>query len=63
MTEFIHAVAGSIADYPKLAYAAVLVLALSESIPVIGAFVPGSAVIIALSALNSRVLVRNDMAL
>lgn len=51
MTEFIHTVTGFIADYPHLAYAAVLLLSLSESLPVIGAFVPGSAVIIALSAL------------
>jgi len=48
---FLHTINAFIAEYPHLAYAAVLLLALSESLPVIGAFVPGSAVIIALSAL------------
>lgn len=48
---FLHAVTGFIAENPHYAYAAVLLLALSESLPVIGAFIPGSAVIIALSAL------------
>jgi membrane protein DedA with SNARE-associated domain/membrane-associated phospholipid phosphatase len=51
MSGFLHSVTGFIAAYPHLAYAAVLLLALSESLPVIGAVVPGSGVIIALSAL------------
>ncbi|WP_374438022.1 bifunctional DedA family/phosphatase PAP2 family protein [Pseudomonas panipatensis] len=40
-----------ITEHPQLTYAVVLLLALSESIPVIGAVVPGTAVIIAISAL------------
>lgn len=40
-----------IAAHPHLAYAAVLLLALSESIPVIGVFIPGTAAILAISAL------------
>lgn len=51
MSGILHTITAFIAEYPHLAYAAVLLLALSESLPVIGAFVPGSAVIIALSAL------------
>lgn len=51
MSGSLHTITAFIADNPHLAYAAVLLLALSESLPVIGAFVPGSAVIIALSAL------------
>jgi hypothetical protein len=48
---FIHAVTAFVAEYPHLAYTAVLVLALSGFLPVVGAFVPGSVVIIALNAL------------
>ena len=51
MQELLHTVTGFIAANPHLAYAAVLLLALSESLPGIGALVPGSAAIIALSAL------------
>jgi undecaprenyl-diphosphatase len=40
-----------IAAYPHLAYAAILLLALSESIPVIGVFIPGTAAILAVSSL------------
>jgi undecaprenyl-diphosphatase len=51
MTSFFSAAAGFIASHPHFAYAAVFLLALSESIPIIGAVVPGSAVILAISAL------------
>src|SRR5260370_39294119 len=51
LTSVFAAVAGFIAAYPYLAYAAVFLLALSESIPIIGVVVPGSAVILAISAL------------
>ncbi len=51
VTSFLSAVTAFIAAYPHLAYAAVLLLALSESIPVIGVVVPGTAVILAVSAL------------
>lgn len=40
-----------IASHAHLAYAAVFLLALSESIPVIGAVVPGTAIIVGLAAL------------
>ncbi|EJB03372.1 putative membrane-associated protein [Rhizobium leguminosarum bv. trifolii WSM597] len=40
-----------IAAHPHLAYAVVLLLALSESVPVIGVIVPGTAVILAIGAL------------
>ncbi|HHW39445.1 MAG TPA: phosphatase PAP2 family protein [Bacillales bacterium] len=40
-----------IAAYPHLAYAAILLLALSESLPAIGVFIPGTAAILAVSAL------------
>ncbi len=51
MSGLLHGITGYIAANPHFAYAAVLLLALSESLPVIGAVVPGSGVIIALSAL------------
>lgn len=51
MTSFLSDATGFIAAHPYLAYAAVLLLALSESIPVVGVVVPGTAVIVAISAL------------
>lgn len=51
VASFFSAVTAFIAAHPHLAYAAVLLLALSESIPVIGVFIPGTAVILAVSAL------------
>ena len=51
LASFFSAVTEFIAAYPHFAYAAVLLLALSESVPVIGAVVPGTAVIVAISAL------------
>ncbi len=46
-----------IAANPHLAYIAVFLLALSEAVPVVGALVPGSALIIGISALAPRGLV------
>jgi membrane protein DedA with SNARE-associated domain len=40
-----------VSAHPHLAYAAVFLLALSEAIPVVGAVVPGSALVIGISAL------------
>jgi membrane protein DedA with SNARE-associated domain len=40
-----------ISAHPYLAYGAVFLLALSEAVPVVGAIVPGSALIIGISAL------------
>ena len=51
MMSLFSAVTGFIASHPHLAYAAVFLLALSEAIPVIGTVVPGSTVILAISAL------------
>lgn len=51
VASFFSAVTEFIAARPHFAYAAVLLLALSESVPVIGAVVPGTAVILAISAL------------
>lgn len=51
VASFFSAITAFIAEYPHLAYAAVLLLALSESIPVVGVFVPGTAAILAVSAL------------
>ena len=51
MTSFVSTVIEFISAHPHLAYLVVLLLAASESIPVLGALVPGSAVIVAASAL------------
>ncbi|MGO4622464.1 VTT domain-containing protein [Ensifer sp. 2TAB8] len=51
VASFLSAVTGFIAAHPGVAYAAVLLLALSESIPFFGAFIPGTAGILAISAL------------
>jgi undecaprenyl-diphosphatase len=51
VTSFLSAVTAFIAAHPHLAYAAVLLLASSESIPVVGVVVPGSAMVLAISAL------------
>lgn len=51
VASFFSAVTAFIAAHPHLAYATVLLLALSESIPVIGVFIPGTAAILAISAL------------
>jgi membrane protein DedA with SNARE-associated domain len=48
---FFSALTDYIASHPHLAYAAIFLLALSESIPVIGAVVPGTAIIVGLAAL------------
>jgi undecaprenyl-diphosphatase len=48
---FFSATTAFIAEHPHFAYATVLLLALSESVPVIGAVVPGTAVIVGVGAL------------
>jgi undecaprenyl-diphosphatase len=48
---FFTALIDYIASHPHLAYAAIFLLALSESIPVIGVVVPGTAIIVGLAAL------------
>lgn len=51
MGSWLTAAAEFIAAHPHLAYAAVALLALSEAIPVLGTVIPGTATIIAISAL------------
>ncbi len=51
MTSLISSVIEFLTAHPHVAYIAVFLLALSESLPVMGAVVPGTAVILALSAL------------
>ncbi len=48
---FFSALTHYIASHPHLVYAAIFLLALSESVPVIGAVVPGTAIIVGLAAL------------
>lgn len=51
MASFLSHMTNLVAGHPYAAYAAVFLLAMSESIPVIGAVVPGTAVILGISAL------------
>lgn len=51
MGSWVSGMVAFLADNPHLAYAAVLLLALSEAVPLVGAAVPGTAVIVAMSAL------------
>ncbi len=51
MTSWIAGITAWVTIHPMLAYGAVFLLALSESIPIIGVIVPGTAVIVAVSAL------------
>ncbi|TPG78072.1 phosphatase PAP2 family protein [Pseudomonas caspiana] len=51
MTSLVSSIIEFLTAHPHVAYMAVFLLALSESIPIIGAVVPGTAVILALSAL------------
>jgi len=51
MTSMVSSIIEFLTVHPHVAYLAVFLLALSESVPIIGAVVPGTAVILALSAL------------
>jgi undecaprenyl-diphosphatase len=51
VASFLSAVTAFIAAHPHFAYAAVLLLALSESIAIVGVVVPASAIILGISAL------------
>jgi len=51
MTSLVSSIIEFLTVNPHVAYLAVFLLALSESVPIIGAVVPGTAVILALSAL------------
>jgi membrane protein DedA with SNARE-associated domain len=48
---FVTVITDLVSMHPHLAYGAVFLLALSEAIPIVGALVPGSALIIGISAL------------
>lgn len=52
MTSVLTWIVDLLTAYPHIAYLAVFLLALSEAIPVVGALIPGSAIIVALSALT-----------
>ena len=54
----LSAVTALIASYPIFAYVSVFLLALSECIPIVGVVVPGSAAILAISALTPTGAVR-----
>lgn len=51
MLSYLHTVIQFVAAYPHVAYGLVFFAALSEALPVVGVFVPGSVIIIAVSAL------------
>ena len=51
MNESLHALIDVVSDHAGWAYATVFVAALLEAVPVLGSFVPGSTVIVAISAL------------
>ena len=58
MTSSLSTIIGLIASHPNIAYTAVFLLALSESVPIVGLVVPGSAVIVAISALTPTGMVK-----
>jgi membrane protein DedA with SNARE-associated domain len=51
LNESLHALIGFVSDHAGWAYTTVFLAALLEAIPVLGSFVPGSTVIVAISAL------------
>lgn len=51
MNETLHALIDVVSDHADWAYATVFLAALLEAVPVLGSFVPGSTVIVAISAL------------
>jgi membrane protein DedA with SNARE-associated domain len=51
VNESLHALIGFVSDHAGWAYATVFLAALLEAVPVLGSFVPGSTVIVAISAL------------
>jgi undecaprenyl-diphosphatase len=51
MLAYLHTLIEFVAAYPHVAYGLVFIAALSEALPVVGVFVPGSLTILAVSAL------------
>jgi membrane protein DedA with SNARE-associated domain len=50
MTSYFEPLVGFVGAHPQLSFFAVFLLALSEAVPVIGTVVPGSTLILAISA-------------
>jgi membrane protein DedA with SNARE-associated domain/membrane-associated phospholipid phosphatase len=57
MTSFFAGIVDLVSAHPHFAYAAVFLLALSEAMPVVGTVVPGSTLILGISALAPRGIV------
>ena len=57
MTAFLTAIVDFVSAHPHFAYAAVFLLALSEAMPIIGTVVPGSTLILGISALAPQGIV------
>ncbi len=57
MTAFLAAIVDFVSAHPHFAYAAVFLLALSEAMPIIGTVVPGSTLILGISALAPQGIV------
>ena len=51
MNESLHALIGFVSDHAGWAYATVFLASLLEAVPVLGSFMPGSTIIVAISAL------------
>ena len=51
MAAYFSGVVGFVGDHPSFAFTAVFLLALSEAVPVVGTLVPGSTLVLAISAL------------
>ena len=58
MTSYFERLIDFVGAHPQLSFLAVFLLALSEAVPVIGTVVPGSTLILAISALAMRSLPR-----
>jgi membrane protein DedA with SNARE-associated domain/membrane-associated phospholipid phosphatase len=58
MTAFFAAIVDFVSAHPHFAYGAVFLLALSEAMPIIGTMVPGSTLILGISALAPRGIVQ-----
>jgi membrane protein DedA with SNARE-associated domain len=53
MTSYFEQLVDLVGAHPQLSFLAVFLLALSEAVPVIGTVVPGSTLILAISALST----------
>jgi hypothetical protein len=55
MTSYFDGLVGFVGAHPQLSFLAIFLLVLSEAVPVIGTAVPGSTLILAISALATTV--------